>query len=1137
MKKVLFRRMMHLVIVCLVMFTQSVAYAVEVIIEDPTPDMEAPILNSISVTSNALSPTTPVKVIADISDQLSGFKSGYIIYTKPNGQNKTVSFIFNSTTKMYEATITVPEVDVAGEWKATTVYLQDNKENTVYLSHLSTQANGEKIDFSNLTLNVAVAEPTDKEAPLLRTISVVSQQVKVNEKIEVVADATDNESGVSSIRAIYKKPSGSSASISLIQNTAGQFIGSFTIGKYEESGEWVLSSIYLVDKDGNSRTVTSYIDAENVQKTFSHCKVTVSGTTVDKEAPVLHGISVASEQVKANGKIEITAEVTDNESGVSFVTVYYRKPDGTTQSAYLYKNTTGQFIGSISIGQFEERGKWLLTSVYLRDVVGNSKTVTNYLGVDNTVQDFTNCTVDIIDTTPDREGPEIYHRDISVQQISASQAAVKLVVEARDSLSGIANSPLSGVYRKPSGKLLNLSFQKQNNQYIAVIPIDKYDELGTWTLQSLSIRDAVGNYNSPLNRTTDSTITTFDINVWGKITVDSGTPESIRVEAPTVLSSGQTYQLHPFLRYSNPGVEDEDITSDSKTTYSTSDPTLLTINSTGQMIVPSGAGSGIVYVGIGYGDIEEQVEIKINNGTIDPVLQVNPLFTTLHAGQSEQMKVVEISDRVRTDITNSSSGIVYTSSNPSLVTVTKDGFIQAVTGEVQGLAVIKATYNNLESQTTVKVTKPAVESLVISPTEESLSLTSNKLQLILNAFMTDGTAQNVTQGVTGTKYTSSNQLIAQVGPDGMVTIPSNAKSGDVTISATNGGRTAKAILHVTGVPEVVEINSGTTELQLTQGSEHQLKVIGKLSDGTDKDITGENTGTVYTSVNTTIAEVDANGSIKIPSNAPLGYSSQVKIENNGLYSYVSVKVIDPSEADKPKEIYLNTESIELARGEEYQLSVTADTANGTRDVTASSEGTVYSSTFAAAANVDSEGLITVPANAPVGYSTNIRVVNNGISKYVTVKIIDKLSGDDPTSLSVPSDLVELKRSETYQLAVSAETANGTRDVTASSTGTKYSSTNTSIAQVSAEGLVTVSASAAIGYTADIRITNNGITKVVKVKVIDVSAGDKPTSLSVPSDLVELKRSETYQLAVSAETANGTRDVTASSTGTKYSSTN
>ncbi|MCM3791666.1 hypothetical protein M3221_26000, partial [Domibacillus indicus] len=78
---------------------------------------------------------------------------------------------------------------------------------------------------------------------------------------------------------------------------------------------------------------------------------------------------------------------------------------------------------------------------------------------------------------------------------------------------------------------------------------------------------------------------------------------------------------------------------------------------------------------------------------------------------------------------------------------------------------------------------------------------------------------------------------------------------------------------------------------------------------------------------------------------------------------------------------------------------------------------------------------------------------------------------------------------------------------------------------------------AIGYTADIRITNNGITKVVKVKAIDVSAGDKPTSLSVPSDLVELKRSETYQLAVSAETANGTRDVTASSTGTKYSSTN
>ncbi|MCM3787419.1 hypothetical protein M3221_03185, partial [Domibacillus indicus] len=78
---------------------------------------------------------------------------------------------------------------------------------------------------------------------------------------------------------------------------------------------------------------------------------------------------------------------------------------------------------------------------------------------------------------------------------------------------------------------------------------------------------------------------------------------------------------------------------------------------------------------------------------------------------------------------------------------------------------------------------------------------------------------------------------------------------------------------------------------------------------------------------------------------------------------------------------------------------------------------------------------------------------------------------------------ELKRSETYQLAVSAETANGTRDVTASSTGTKYSSTNTSIAQVGAEGLITIPLNAAVGYTTKIRIENNGIIKYVDIRIV------------------------------------------------------
>ena len=240
-------------------------------------------------------------------------------------------FPLNTTTKKYEASITVSEIGISGEWKVHTIFLKDKKDNTEYLSHLTTQTNGEKIDFSTLHLNVTGVTsppvPTDKEAPVLHSINVNSQQISVNEKIEIIAEVTDNESGVSTINATYKTPSGNSKSINLYQ----MYQDNLWVLIQLENMKKVVSGFFFplyADKVGNSKTFTSYIDKKDNQKSLNHCKVTVSGTTVDSEAPVLRDISVSSQQVKANEKIEVRAKVTDNESGVSTVRVNYKKPNG-----------------------------------------------------------------------------------------------------------------------------------------------------------------------------------------------------------------------------------------------------------------------------------------------------------------------------------------------------------------------------------------------------------------------------------------------------------------------------------------------------------------------------------------------------------------------------------------------------------------------------------------------------------------------------------------------------------------------------------------------------------------------------------------------------------------------------------------
>jgi Bacterial Ig-like domain (group 2) len=1015
MTKCLFRKILFLGIACLLLFPQWVGYAVDVIIDDPTPDLKAPLLNNITVSSQELTPSTPIKVIADISDGLSGFKSGYITYIKPNNQSFNVPFVLNSISKMYEATITVPETGIEGEWKATSIYLVDNKENHVYLYHQTNQSNGGKVDFSNIHLNVTGVtpppEPTDKEAPILHAISVTSQQVKVNEKIEVEADVTDNESGISSIHATYKKPNGATSNIYLSQSSSGLFVGSLTIGKYEESGEWTLTSVYVRDNVGNSKYYYNYMDVENVQKTFEHCSVNVSETVVDKEAPNLQSISVKYKQVKANEKIEIIAEAADNESGISSIRVEYVKPNGTSQFTSLYKNFDGKFIGSISVGQFEDRGNRVLKSVYLEDAVGNDKTIISYVDVEGVQKDFADCTVEVIGTTPDWEGPEIVHREISVDQISPTQAAVKLSIEIRDPLSGIANSSLSGTYRKPSGRILNLDFKKINNKYTALIPIDKYDELGKWTLETLSIRDAVGNYNSLSNRLKDSTFADFDIYVMGKITVTPGVPESIRFDSPKELISGQTYQLKPFLRYSNPEINEKDITNDSNTKYTSTNSNLLTVSSAGLMAVPSGAESGNVFVEVSYGKEKEQVEIKINKGKIDSVLQISPLSTVLHAGNSEQMKVVEVFDGVRKDITTSSSGITYTSSNPSLVTVSGDGLIQAAAGDIQGSAVIQIKYNNLISESTVKVTKPYAKSLSLSHPEENLSLTNNRLQLIVKAFMSDGTTKDVSNASSGTKYVSSNSSIAQVSPDGYIKIPSDAKSGDVTITIISNNLVIKSILHVTGNPELININLDSISTEMNIGDQKQISLQSEWSDGTVKEV--DLAEVLFNSSRTDRVNITPEGLLQSISSG----TSDIDVVYEGKTFRKTVKVLPPPTIVN---VFLENSLIsQMKIGEESTIPVIkAEWSNGeVKDVDL--KDVKLSSSRPDRVSITETGLIKALSSG----SSNINIEHAG--KIVTESI--KVEAG-PTISSIFLDTpfpVEMKIGDKYKIGeVKAKLTNG-----------------------------------------------------------------------------------------------------------------
>ena len=287
-------------------------------------------------------------------------------------------------------------------------------------------------------------------------------------------------------------------------------------------------------------------------------------------------------------------------------------------------------------------------------------------------------------------------------------------------------------------------------------------------------------------------------------------------------------------------------------------------------------------------------------------------------------------------------------------------------------------------------------------------------------------------------------------------------------------------------------------------------------------------------------QVSTHYTVMVPQGA-VKNSMGNQLMNTFEFSFTTQSVNDESPADVTiNGIYVKPDNITLYPGQTSNLSVVAQMSDGTnKDVTLGSEGTHYTSSDTNVATVGTDGLISIPSNAPVNYKSTITVEHEGKKAYVTVTVIEEL---DPSktvsSLSSDIESLTLTPGNTHQLEITAMMGDGsTKDVTEGSKGTTYSSSNTSYATVDANGLIKVPSSAPKNYKATITVKNGG-----KILYVTVLVGDDPSetvsSLSVENANVTLAPGATKQLAVTATMAdNSTEDVTEGSKGTTYSSSN
>ncbi len=242
-------------------------------------------------------------------------------------------------------------------------------------------------------------------------------------------------------------------------------------------------------------------------------------------------------------------------------------------------------------------------------------------------------------------------------------------------------------------------------------------------------------------------------------------------------------------------------------------------------------------------------------------------------------------------VSSSKGGIISGGSlHPNASDVTFSGMYNAKSGTVftvkfkilkeSGSAkLILTTSENIDSDGKAHSTSTSNGTVTITTPVSSIKL--NKTSVTLKKGETSQLSATVSPDNATNKtvtYTTSNSKVAKVSSSGKITA---VGGGTATITAKAGGKTATCKVTV-NVPQTGITHSGNASKNIEQGSTLKLSVSKLPSDTTD------NYSVTWSSADTTIATVSANGTVK---GVAIGETT-VTAKSNGWTVTYKIKVVE-----------------------------------------------------------------------------------------------------------------------------------------------------------------------------------------------------------------------------------------------------
>ncbi len=411
--------------------------------------------------------------------------------------------------------------------------------------------------------------------------------------------------------------------------------------------------------------------------------------------------------------------------------------------------------------------------------------------------------------------------------------------------------------------------------------------------------------------------------------------------------------------------------------------------------------------------------------------------------------------------------VTWKTSNKAVATVSSNG---VVTGKKIGKATITCTTADGGYKAN------CVVSVVIMTTSVKLSKSSATIAagktLTLKATVAPSNATNKT-----VTWSTSNKKVATVSSSGVITA---VAGGKCTITAkSSGGQTATCTVTVTQKVSGLSINR--TSMTLYQGQVYKLSATVTPSTATNKTVS-------WYSSNTKAAKVSSSGSVTAVS--PGTAIITVKTADGGYTENCTVKVVKKVDV---KGISLSSKTLAIDKGKQATLDVTFNPNN------ASERGITWTTSDKSIATVSSTGVVK-------GIKTGKAVItakskDGGFTAKCTVSVGQKVTG---IKLSASSLSVAIDSSKTIKATVSPSDASNKK--------VSWKSSNTAIAKVSSNGVVTGVKSGNVTITAT--TADGGYTASCSVKVyIGVS------SITLNKSVLKIPKGETGLLKATVSPSN------------------